>query len=222
VVISPDSEIAAAHSKTAITLWDIATGEETLRYNLSPSNKDKQIEILTEDYVQVEFSSSGQLVASWNDRGIISVWQVEDGQGLIGYASDHTINRRNQQLHMQEEPITSIAFSSNDQFLAAGYKYGLIRVWDLTTKDKMLLQPPRDSYGEVWSVAFSPNGKILAAVYEGGLVKCWNHEDGKEHHTFRAHWNSCYVKFLNDKILESRADQTVQTWDICPGHDEPF
>ena len=50
VVISPDSKIAAAHSKTAITLWDIETGEGSLRYNLSPSNKDEHIKILTEDY----------------------------------------------------------------------------------------------------------------------------------------------------------------------------
>jgi WD40 repeat protein len=215
VVISPDSEIAATHSKTAITLWYVAIGEEILRFNLSPSETDKQIEILTEHYVEVKFSSSGQLVASWDDRGI-SVWNVEDGCELclLGRGSDQTIHRRNRQPYMQEEPIISIAFSSNDQFLAAGYEHGLIQVWDLT-KDKLLLQLS-GHYGEVWSVAFSPNGKILAAACEGGPVKCWTLEDGKERHAFHAHRQVCYVAFLDDQRLESRADQTVETWDINP------
>jgi WD40 repeat protein len=113
---------------------------------------------------------------------------------------------------MQEEPITSIAFSSNDQFLAAGYEHGIIHVWDLT-KDKMLFQHSGPCCA-VWCVAFSPNGKMLSAACEGGLVKCWNLEDGKERCTFRAHWGVCYVKFLDDKRLESQAEEIVETWDI--------
>jgi WD40 repeat protein len=216
VVVSPDSKIAAMHSTTAITLWDVTSGEKILRFYFSPSKADEKIETFGDNYVEVRFSSSAQLVASWNDCGIISVWNVENGRELclLGCGSDQIVNRRNRRQYMWEEPITSIAFSSNDQFLAAGYEYGLIQVWDLT-KDKLLLQLS-GPYGEVWSLAFSPNGKILAAACEGGPVKCWNLEDGKERHTFHAHRGGCYVAFLDDQRLESRADQTVETWDISP------
>jgi WD40 repeat protein len=74
--MSPDSETAATHSKTAITLWDVASGEEILRFYLSPSKTDMQIETLTDNYVQIQFSSSGRLVASWNDFGTIRVIMV--------------------------------------------------------------------------------------------------------------------------------------------------
>lgn len=137
--VSPYSEIAATHSATAITLWDVASGEKILIFYFSPSKVDEKIETFTDNYVKVQFSSSGQLVASWNDRGIISVWNAEKGCELclLGCGSEQIVNRRNRHQYTQEKSITSIAFSSNDQFLAAGYEHGLIQVRNLT-EDEIL------------------------------------------------------------------------------------
>jgi WD40 repeat protein len=56
----------------------------------------------------------------------------------------------------------SIAFSPDDTLLAAGNRYGTVRIWDVATQKE--LKTITGHMGDVWSIAFSPDGKTLAAV----------------------------------------------------------
>jgi WD40 repeat protein len=58
--------------------------------------------------------------------------------------------------------VRSIAFSPDDTLLAAGNRYGTVRIWDVATQKE--LKTITGHMGDVWSIAFSPDGKTLAAV----------------------------------------------------------
>ena len=58
--------------------------------------------------------------------------------------------------------VRCFAFSPNGKLLAAGNRYGTVRIWDTASKKE--IKTITGHMGEVWSIAFSPDGKTLAAV----------------------------------------------------------
>lgn len=58
--------------------------------------------------------------------------------------------------------VRCVAFSPDGKLLAAGNRYGTVRIWDVASKKE--LKTLTGHMGEVWSIAFSPDGKTLAAV----------------------------------------------------------
>ncbi len=58
--------------------------------------------------------------------------------------------------------VRCVAFSPNGKLLAAGNRYGSVRIWDVASKKEV--KTITGHMGEVWSIAFSPDGKTLAAV----------------------------------------------------------
>ena len=58
--------------------------------------------------------------------------------------------------------VRCVAFSPNGKMLAAGNRFGTVRIWDVASKKE--IKTITGHMGEVWSIAFSPDGKTLAAV----------------------------------------------------------
>lgn len=58
--------------------------------------------------------------------------------------------------------VRCVAFSPDGKQLAAGNRYGTVRIWDVASRKEV--KTITGHMGEVWSIAFSPDGKTLAAV----------------------------------------------------------
>src|SRR5262249_52819751 len=72
--------------------------------------------------------------------------------------------------------IRAVAFSPAGRLLAAGTRYGLVKVWDVPGGREIATL--RGHAGEVWAVAFSPDGRTLASGdgdwNRPGEVKLWD------------------------------------------------
>jgi WD40 repeat protein len=78
--------------------------------------------------------------------------------------------------------IRSVTLTPDRKLLAAGNRFGTVRVWELATRKEAITL--KGFMGEVWSVAFSPDGKTLAAVdtdwKKPGAVKLYDTTTWKE------------------------------------------
>jgi WD40 repeat protein len=81
--------------------------------------------------------------------------------------------KQNSRALAQASRITSLAFSSDDQMLAASLKSGAIFLSDVSS-GQTFDQPLRDSAAFAQSLAFSPDGKVMAAAYPDGKVILWD------------------------------------------------
>lgn len=75
--------------------------------------------------------------------------------------------------------VSSLAFSPNGEFLAAGSSDGAIRFWDVTDPANPVDFGSRliGHMSVVWSVAVSPNGEILASTGADRRVILWDVSD---------------------------------------------
>jgi WD40 repeat protein/tRNA A-37 threonylcarbamoyl transferase component Bud32 len=93
-------------------------------------------------------------------------------------------------------PATSVAFSPDGQYLAAGWGHdGTVKVWNASTYQEVFSlagpgcklsdpkEPPQPS--GALSVAFSKDGRRLAACGEDGIVVVWEMATGKEIRSFK-------------------------------------
>jgi len=68
--------------------------------------------------------------------------------------------------------VTSVAISTNDQYVAAGSMDAVVRIWDVSTGQ--LVERLRGHSDSVTSVAFTPDGKGLVSGSEDKTLKFWD------------------------------------------------
>jgi WD40 repeat protein len=104
--------------------------------------------------------------------------------------------------------------------LAAGNRYGTVRVWDIATGKvhKTLEGLPVD----VWGVAFSPDGKILAAGGgdwdQPGTIKLWDTATWRELGSIKTSGEVLCLAFAPDgkSLAAGGWDKTVTLWSLAP------
>src|SRR5262249_56350563 len=114
--------------------------------------------------------------------------------------------------------VRAIALSSDGSALAAGLRYGTVKVWDTQT------QKPRFELaahkGDAWSVAFTPDGKTLVTGggdwNQPGQVKLWDAATGELRKTIDATGEvlSIAVSPTGEKIAAACGDKSVTIWDL--------
>ncbi len=82
-------------------------------------------------------------------------------------------------LHINDGPVTSVAFSPDRRTIAAGYAGGVggVVLWDAAARKRLVDAPLAVGEGPVRGVAFSPDGGTIAAGYGvggGGGVVLWD------------------------------------------------
>jgi WD40 repeat protein len=119
---------------------------------------------------------------------------------------------------VQEGEVRSVAISPDDRFLAAGIRYGWVRVWDRSTKKEVATM--KAHAGETWAVAFTPDGKSLASGggdwNKPGEVRLYDTATWKERKTL-AHSGEvlCLAISPNGRMLAAGAwDRKVRVWRI--------
>lgn len=70
--------------------------------------------------------------------------------------------------------VSGVVFSPDGQRLATAGREPIVRVWDLTTGQGLLVL---NDFGEFNGIAFSPDGKKIAAASSNGFVRVWTDGD---------------------------------------------
>jgi WD40 repeat protein len=200
VVVSPDDKtIASAGQDRAVILWDAASGEKrtTLpRFNL--------------DVRALAFRPDGKTlaVATWNgapQNGTVELWDVsaKEPQRQASLAAGG--------------PVFSLAFAPDGGLLAAGCAKGVVKVWEVETRNK--LHTLENHGGNVTALAFNPKDHTLATAGEGVAVKLWDLTTGAVPDTLADTGSTVYALAFDPKdgqtLATGGADCMVRLWDVA-------
>lgn len=117
--------------------------------------------------------------------------------------------------------IRSLAFSEGSQFLAAGTRYGITKVWTVeNTVVREVASLKGKHTGDVWGVAFGAGGKLLAAAdgdwNKPSDVVLWDTTTWKEKARLKHTNEVLCVAFHPTKpiVVAGAWDKTVRVWDV--------
>jgi WD40 repeat protein len=156
--------LAAAHRRApAVVLWDVATGEPSVR----------------------PFAVAAAALAFSPDGAVLAVGSRDTSVQLFSVSTRRQMERF---LGHTSAP-RYLAFSADGHTLASSGSDGLVKLWDV---DPASEQDPRANPHYVEWVALSPNGKLLATAATNladpahpGEVKLWDTATGQELTTFK-------------------------------------
>ena len=164
-------------------------------------------------------ASSGDWLSSIDFSGEIKLWAIENGS----ISSSYYIFPKD-----YEGSITTIAFGSDQNILAAGTTSGQIILFknpNSITPTFEILQGHND---EINVIAFSPNGKRVVSGsgnkwtddQSDCAIRVWDGESGELLHILKNHKASvCSVAISPDSnyIVSGSYDKSVRMWDLRSG-----
>ena len=230
--LSPEGRFLAVGDWTDLTMWDIETNQrqwsveqnhrQTLvTFSFSPDgrwlastdqdNKIKIRDVLTgEESIELAghkrqctglcYSPDGSFLAS-GDGDDLQIWDATSGK-LI-----HEFNIRSY--------IESIAISPDSKLIATGVRGGLIRLWNVESKQEM--DSLRGHSGDVKSVIFNPGGSRLVSGSTDGTVRIWDPVSGEQLRTLDGHSgeaNSVSISPNEDFLAFGGRNDSIVLFDI--------
>jgi WD40 repeat protein/serine/threonine protein kinase len=187
---SSDGErVASAGQDRLVRLWFLATGDRrVLRGHTGPVQR-------------VDFLGDGDHLMSASVDRTTRIWALPKAPAQV-------LQARNW--------ITTVAFSPDERYLAAGDQDGLVWRWDRGT-GKVAAWPGHRR--NVVSVAFSPDGRTVASASLDGTVRLWEVTSGASHILTGHTSDVLKVAFAPDgQLLASTGrDGTLWLWDVATG-----
>jgi WD40 repeat protein len=113
----------------------------------------------------VAFSPDGKTLASADDDGVITLWDV-------------ATRKARARMEMPEKFVRALAYSPDGKTVASGDKKKNVQLWDAATGKAV--GASLDQGRSVWALAFSPDGKTLASAGNGARVRLWDVATRKE------------------------------------------
>ena len=114
----------------------------------------------------------------------------------------------------------SIAISPDGRWLATGFLYEGIRVWEVDTG--LPVQTLKGHAASINSIAFSPEGALLASGSRDRSIKLWDAQSGVEVRELRGHDGEVTaVTFSPDGqwLASASSDRTVRLWRVVTGRE---
>jgi WD40 repeat protein len=190
----------ANSAREAIQVWDRHHG--ALRHDFRLPEEST----ITDRSLAI--SRTGRWLATRTWSGPLRLWDLSGEQP--------------KQAHTLTGDCMDLAFSPDEQFLAAGCQFGRVRLWDVSTG---LALPDVWGYesGVVWCqrVAFSFDGRRLAAGTDHGVVRVFDLSarqllstlSGHLGQTLALHW------FPDGKTLAVAGTGPIRLWDVEIGQE---
>ncbi len=198
VVFSPDGKTlaTAASNGPVVTLWNLATGQSSQRFDAGESTSSES---------SVSFSPDGRMVAAGWKGNTICIWDLVTGKPL-------------QLLKGHTDQVAGVCFSPDGKMLASASDDKTVRLWNLATGKS--IQTFTDHTREVTCVAFSPDGTMLATGSKDDTIRLWDVASGKSLRPLQGH--SLAVSAVNfspdGQTLASASDDcTLRLWDVATG-----
>jgi WD40 repeat protein len=240
VGVSPDGRyvLAGQSSDVPLILWDTAT--DSIR-----SFDIHEVAHFRAGYHRLAFDSSGRhaisILSEGNRGGIAVYWDVETGKPVwtvyrirsaaflsddyvfLGLSSGEIEKVRSldgqvaQVIRGSALPVTSVAFSRDRKYLAAGTIEPAVKVFELWNHGKF--REFVGHRGSVNSVAFTPSGNRLLSASEDSTVIVWDTNSWKQRWRFIRHHQSVQSVAVspNGKLVVSGSrDSNLWLW--SPGN----
>ena len=225
-----------------------ASADQTIKLWRNLQNREQKPEILTghkDGVSSVAFSPDGRWLVSgsWKKDATVRLWDLQHPDANRQIVGKILWQHKNLETDTNES-VTSVAFSRDEQMIAAGSDDKTIRLLDLRRTDglswesiyeKSSSDSPKNPVvdpivldkskaghtGRVWSVAFSPNSQMLASGNDDRTIRLWelSQAEGKPKliKVLEGHnfWVGS-VAFSPDgqKLASGSYDKTIRLWDL--------
>lgn len=202
VMLRITAEVAARHAQDiAEQQAQIAQSRELAAASITNLASDPELSLLLASYAISTTLFTDDHMSLQLEEALHRALQEPIVSGLL---TNHTA------------PITSIAYSADDRYLATASRDGIVFVQDGISGKATFTRTGH--VGTIWDVAFDPQNRFLATAGADGTVKLWNLVDeGKTDYTLKAHAGSVYsVAFSPDgrHLATAGADGTAKVWEL--------
>jgi len=221
MAFSPDGKTVALCSPGKIHLWNTEIGssldislldQNDDQNNLNNGNGNDDLAVppdlmlhLMPNISALEFSPDGKKLVSGTMDGRVQMWDTETGVELTPFFAGQNMDEA-----VNQDPITTLAFSSNGTLLAVGSNQK-IRLFS-SSQQPRLKEVPHSTE----SLAFSPDDTVLLAGLRNGSIELFDMTTGGKINTLNGHTAivGTLVFSPDGKTLVSTGqDGTILVWD---------
>ncbi|MBW0009332.1 MAG: hypothetical protein JO063_04290, partial [Pseudonocardiales bacterium] len=193
VAFDPDGRILATAGTGGTSLWDVDSGKLPDRLASGICHA-------------VAFSPHSGILASANDLGVVTLWELSTGSALCRITGHNSV-------------VASVAFDGEGGMLATGGDVdGTVGLWAIPSGQHLRAF---DGHAErAISIAFHPGGGTLASASFDRTIIVWDLTTGGTVSILEGHTDAVWdLSFSGDgRLLASNsADGTVRLWDSESG-----
>ncbi|MBN1316143.1 MAG: ABC transporter permease subunit [Anaerolineales bacterium] len=189
LVINSDGSMVAAADGSSVQMWDVQTGEPTLRLDGQWDDPEKQEKWLghKKEVTTMAFSPDGAIFATGSEDTTIIFWDMKTGE--VAWTSDGHWGT-----------VTTMVFNAESDTLLSGGKDNKIRTFRVA--GGKVTATFEGHWAAVTSVAFGPIPDSLLTASQDGTVRVW--ERGNQYvvhlewtdHGFQPTWGNLLVVWM--------------------------